>query len=40
MGNRAAVVSRADAYTINLTIENKLGGGAYADVYKIEKKDT
>ena len=34
------VASGADAYTINLTSENRLGGGNYADVYKIEKKDT
>jgi hypothetical protein len=40
MGNRAAVVSRADAYTINLTTDNYLGGGDYEDVYKIQKKDT
>ncbi len=26
----------AAAYTINLTPENKLGGGNYADVYKIQ----
>jgi hypothetical protein len=32
--------SGADAYTINLTDDNKLGGGNYADVYKIQKKDT
>jgi hypothetical protein len=37
MGNRA---SGAGAYTINLTSENKLGGGNYADVYKVQKKDT
>jgi hypothetical protein len=35
-----AVLSGADAYTINLTSENRLGGGNYADVYKIVKKDT
>jgi hypothetical protein len=41
MGNRAAkaeagaVASGADAYTINLTPDNFLGGGNYADVYKI-----
>jgi hypothetical protein len=34
------VASGADAYTINITSENRLGGGNYADVYKIEKKDT
>ena len=33
-----AVASGADAYTINLSDENKLGGGNYADVYKIQKK--
>ena len=27
--------SGADAYTINLTPDNFLGGGNYADVYKI-----
>ena len=32
--------SKADAYTINLTSNNSLGGGEYADVYKIQKKDT
>jgi hypothetical protein len=32
--------SGADAYTINLTPDNYLGGGNYADVYKIQKKDT
>jgi serine/threonine protein kinase len=37
MGNRAA---GAGAYTINLTSENRLGGGQYADVYKVQKKDT
>ena len=42
MGPRAskAEVSRADAYTINLTSENRLGDGEYADVYKVQKKDT
>ena len=44
MGNRAAkagaVASGADAYTINLTTDNFLGGGNYADVYKIQNKDT
>ena len=37
MGNRAA---GAGAYTIKLNSENKLGGGQYADVYKVIKKDT
>ena len=37
MGNRA---SGAGAYTIKLNGENKLGGGQYADVYKVIKKDT
>jgi hypothetical protein len=32
------VASGADAYTINLSDDNKLGGGNYADVYKIQKK--
>jgi hypothetical protein len=32
--------SRADAYTINFTNENRIGGGQYADVYKIQKKNT
>jgi hypothetical protein len=32
--------SRADAYKIDLTSENRIGGGTYADVYKIQKKDT
>ena len=35
-----AIASGADAYTINLTDDNKLGGGNYADVYKIQKKDS
>ncbi len=30
----------AAAYTISLTPENKLGGGNYADVYKIQKINT
>jgi hypothetical protein len=30
----------AAAYTINLIPENKIGGGQYADVYKIQKEDT
>jgi serine/threonine protein kinase len=37
MGNRAA---GAGAYTINLTSDNRVGGGKYADVYKVKKKDT
>jgi serine/threonine protein kinase len=37
MGNKAA---GAGAYTINLISENRLGGGQYADVYKVQKKDT
>ena len=37
MGNKAA---GAGAYKINLTSENRLGGGQYADVYKVQKKDT
>jgi serine/threonine protein kinase len=37
MGNKAA---GAGAYKINLTCENKLGGGQYADVYTVQKKDT
>jgi serine/threonine protein kinase len=37
MGNKA---SGAEAYTINLIPENKIGGGTYADVYKILKNDT
>ncbi len=36
MGNSA---SGLGAYNINLTTENKIGGGQYADVYKIQKKD-
>ena len=34
------VPSGADAYTINLTSENRIGGGTYANVYRIQKKDT
>ena len=34
------VASGAVAYTINLSDDNKLGGGNYADVYKIQKKDS
>jgi hypothetical protein len=37
MGNRAA---GAGAYKINLTSDNRLGGGTYSDVYKVQKKDT
>ena len=37
MGNSA---SGPEAYTINLTSENRLGDGEYADVYKVQKKDT
>ena len=29
-----------NAYTMNLTSENRLGGGTYADVYRVQKKDT
>jgi hypothetical protein len=32
MGNTASGI---DAYKIKLTPENKIGGGQYADVYKI-----
>ena len=35
MGNS---VSGPDAYTINLTSENRLGGGQFANVYKVQKK--
>ena len=37
MGNTA---SGAGAYKIKLTSDNRLGGGQYADVYKVQKKDT
>ena len=37
MGNSA---SGPDAYTINLTSENRLGDGQFANVYKVQKKDT
>jgi serine/threonine protein kinase len=37
MGNTASGVG---AYKIKLIPENKLGGGQYADVYKIKKKAT
>ncbi len=30
----------AAAYSINLTRDNKLGGGQYADVFKIQKINT
>jgi hypothetical protein len=30
----------AYAYKINLIPENRIGGGQYADVYKIQKKDS
>ena len=41
MGPRVskAEVSRAEAYTIDIN-SNRLGGGTYADVYKVQKKDT
>jgi hypothetical protein len=32
MGNTA---TGAGAYTINLTSENRIGGGQFADVYKV-----
>jgi hypothetical protein len=37
MGNSS---SGEDAYRINLTKENWIGGGNYADVYKVQKKST
>ena len=37
MGNKA---SGPGAYKIKLISDNRLGGGTYADVYKIQKKDT
>jgi serine/threonine protein kinase len=37
MGNKAA---GAGAYTIDRISENRIGGGQYADVYKVQKKDT
>ena len=37
MGNSA---SGPEAYTINFTSENRLGGGQFANVYKVQKKDT
>ena len=41
MGPRVskAEVSRAESYTIDINT-NRLGGGTYADVYKVQKKDT
>jgi hypothetical protein len=41
MGPRVskAEVSRAEAYTIDINT-NRLGGGTYADVYKVQKNDT
>jgi hypothetical protein len=30
----------ADAYTINLIPENRIGGGQYADVFKVQIKDS
>ena len=30
----------ADAYTINLIPENRIGGGQYADVFKVQTKDS
>ena len=37
MGGRASK-SKADEYTIVLTPHYKIGGGNYADVYKVQKK--
>jgi hypothetical protein len=37
MGNMATGVG---AYKIKLTPENKIGGGQYADVYKVKKMIT
>jgi hypothetical protein len=37
MGNKA---SESGAYKIKLISDNRLGGGTYADVYKVLKKDT
>ena len=37
MGNKAA---GAGACKINLTSENRVGCGEYADFYKVQKKDT
>lgn len=37
MGNSS---SGEDAYRIDLTDDNRIGGGNYADVYKIQKKST
>jgi hypothetical protein len=39
MGARASKTG-ADAYNINLIPENRIGGGNYAEVYKIQKKET
>jgi serine/threonine protein kinase len=36
MGNTASGVG---AYKIKLTPENRIGGGQYADVYKVQKND-
>ena len=43
MGQRVAkpqTETGAASYTINLIPENKLGGGQYADVFKIQKIDS
>ncbi len=37
MGNTASGIG---AYKIKLIPENRLGGGQYADVFKIQKKDS
>jgi hypothetical protein len=37
MGNTASGV---DAYQIKLNAENRIGGGQYADVYKVQKRIT
>jgi hypothetical protein len=37
MGNKS---TGASAYKINLTADNRIGGGQYADVYKIKRRDT
>ena len=37
MGN---IASGPGAYKIKLISDNRLGGGTYADVYKVQKKDT
>ena len=36
MGNTASGIG---AYKIKLIPENRIGGGQYADVYKVKKKD-